>query len=285
MHQRRLGDVLVGAVGLGAMPLSMPGRPDEADAVRTIHAALDAGVSLIDTADAYGLDAAEVGHNERLVASALRSRSGDTSHVLVATKGSVRRGPGGRWQYDARPEYLRSACEASLRALGVERIGLYQLHRPDPTVPYAESVGALEQLRVEGKLAMIGISNASTEQLDEARSVTTVVSVQNHWSLDFRAGEADLRSCVERGVGFLAWRPLGGGDAARMLGEAHPAFGQVARERGVSAQRVCLAWMLAKAPTVIPIPGARRPQSIEDSAAAADLVLTPDELTRLDAEG
>ena len=152
MQQRMIGKTAVGAIGLGEMPLSVQNRPDEAAAHQVVHAALDAGVTLLDTADAYSLGADDFGHGERLLAAALRSCGGDTSDVLVATKGGHTRTADGSWELDGRPEYLRQACEKSLRALGVEAIGLYQYHRPDPEVPYAESLGALEELRQEGKI-------------------------------------------------------------------------------------------------------------------------------------
>jgi aryl-alcohol dehydrogenase-like predicted oxidoreductase len=163
MHTRRIGDVEVSAIGLGGMPMSIEGRPDEARSLATIHAALDAGVTLIDTADAYHRDAHEVGHNETLIAKALAShdRGGD---VLVATKGGHLRPGDGSWTLDGSPRHLKEACEASLRRLGVEAIGLYQFHRPDPRVPYAESVGAVRDLLDEGKIRLAGISNAGPDQ-------------------------------------------------------------------------------------------------------------------------
>ena len=283
MQQRRLADLTVSAIGLGAMPLSVEGRPDEDRAVRTVHAALDAGVTLIDTADAYALGHAEVGHNERLVADALRRWGGDRDAVLVATKGGHTRPPDDSWALDGSPEHLRAACEASLRALGVEAIGLYQFHRPDPAVPYAESVGALEELRVEGKIRLVGISNADPDQIELAMQTTRLAAVQNEFSPTFRSSLPELELCARHGIAFLPWSPLGGMSAASRLGQEHAAFAEVARERGVSPQQVCLAWELAQADVVLPIPGASRPESITDSAAAADLVLSPDELARLDA--
>ena len=283
MQQRPLGDRTVGAVGLGGMPLSIEGRPDEASAVRTVHAALDAGVTLLDTADAYCLGADEVGHNERLLAKALASWSGDRDSVVVATKGGHTRPPDGSWALDGSREHLRAACEASLRALGVESIGLYQFHRPDPQVPWAESVGALEELRVEGKVQLVGVSNADPAQIREAASITRLAAVQNELSPRFRSSEPEVDLCAELGVAFLPWSPLGGIAKAGELGSAHVAFAEVAAERGVSPQQVCLAWLLGKAPVVIPIPGARRVESILDSVAAAELQLSADELARLDA--
>ena len=282
MPSRRIGGVRVGAVGLGAMPMSLAGRPDEARSLRTIHAALDAGVTLIDTADAYCLGESEVGHNERLVAKALASWPGGRDGVLVATKGGHTR-PGREWGLDGRPEHLRRACEASLRALGVEAIGLYQLHRPDPKVPFAESVGALAELRAAGKVRMVGLSNVSVDQIELARRIVEVASVQNELSPRFRRSEGELAWCAAHHIAFLPWSPLGGFGRGGMLGQRHSAFAEVAGRRGVSPQQVALAWELAKAPVVIPIPGARRPETIADSAAAASLRLDDDELDRLDA--
>ena len=286
MQTRTIGRVTVSAIGLGGMPMSIEGRPDEARSVRTIHAALDAGVTLIDTADAYHLHAGETGHNERLIAKALASYPGDTTNVLVATKGGHVRPGDGSWTIDGSPKHLREAVEASLKALGVDTIGLYQYHRPDPKVPYEESVGVLKELLDAGKIRLAGISNASIEQIDIARRVLgegNLASVQNQFSPAFRSSEGELRHCAELGIAFLPWRPLGGSDRAGKLGTRHTAFGQVAEAYGVSPQRVALAWMLAKAPVVIPIPGASRPESIIDSAQAFQLALTTEELALLDA--
>ncbi|MFF8031914.1 MULTISPECIES: aldo/keto reductase [unclassified Streptomyces] len=284
MHTRRIGDVEVGAVGLGAMPMSIEGRPDPARSLATLHAALDAGVTLIDTADAYHLGADEVGHNETLIAEALASheRGGE---VLVATKGGHLRPGDGSWTLDGSPAHLRSACEASLRRLGVEAIGLYQFHRPDPRVPYAESLGALRELLDEGKIRMAGISNADPEQIRQANEILggRLVSVQNQFSPAFRSSEPELRLCDELGIAFLPWSPFGGISRAGGLASAHAPFGRIARAHGVSAHQVCLAWMLAKSPVVVPIPGASRPESIRDSVAAAGLVLTAEEVAELDA--
>jgi aryl-alcohol dehydrogenase-like predicted oxidoreductase len=285
MQTRKIDQVTVGAIGLGGMPMSIEGRPDEARSIRTIHAALDAGVTLIDTADAYHLHAGETGHNERLIAKALASYAGDASDVLVATKGGHIRPGDGSWTVDGSPEHLRTAAEASLKALGVDAIGLYQFHRPDPKVPYAESIGALKELLDAGKIRMAGISNASIEQIDIAVRVLgegNLASVQNQFSPAFRSSEPELRHSAELGVAFLPWSPLGGIGRAGRLGAQHAAFQEVADAHGVSPQRVTLAWMLAKAPVVIPIPGASRPKSIIDSAQAAGLTLSPAELTRLE---
>src|SRR4051812_26611501 len=254
------------------MPLSIEGRPDTDRAVRTIHAALDAGVTLIDTADSYHLKAGEVGHNERLIAQGLATYGGDTSHVLVATKGGHLRPGDGSWTIDGRPEHIRAACDASLKALGVEAIGLYQYHRPDPKVPWSESVGTLRELKDAGKIQLMGVSNANPKRIRESVDVLGgtgadgLASVQNEFSPRFRSSEPELELCAELGLAFLPWSPLGGIDSAGELGSTHAAFAEVAQEHGVSPQRVCLAWMLAKAPTVIPIPGSSRPETIQDSA-------------------
>ena len=283
MHTRRIGDVEVSAIGLGGMPMSIEGRPDEARSLATLHAALDAGVTLIDTADAYHLGADEVGHNETLIAKALAShdRGGD---VLVATKGGHLRPGDGSWTLDGRPEHLKAACEASLRRLGVEAIGLYQFHRPDPRVPYADSVGAVRDLLDEGKIRMAGISNADPEQIRQANDILggRLVSVQNQFSPAFRSSEPELELCDELGIAFLPWSPLGGISRARELGSAYAPFARIAEAHGVSPQRVCLAWMLAKSPVVVPIPGASRPETILDSLAAADLTLSAEEIATLD---
>ncbi len=285
MRNRTIGGITVGAIGLGGMPMSIEGRPDEARSIRTIHAALDAGVTLIDAADAYHMLAGETGHNERLIAKALASYPGDTTEVLVATKGGHVRPGDGSWQVDGSPTHLRQAADASLKALGVEAIGLYQFHRPDPKVPYAESVGTLKELLDEGKIRLAGISNATIEQIDIARQVLgedNLASVQNQFSPAFRSSEDELAHCAELGIAFLPYSPLGGIAQAGQLGSRHDAFQQVAEAYQVSPQQVALAWMLAKAPVVIPIPGASRPESITDSAQAATLTLTPADLTRLD---
>ncbi|MBQ0972052.1 aldo/keto reductase [Actinospica acidiphila] len=284
MYMRRIGEVEVSAIGLGGMPMSIEGRPDESRSLATLHAALDAGVTLIDTADAYHRDAGEVGHNESLIAKALSTheRGGD---VLVATKGGHLRPGDGSWTLDGRPEYLKLACEASLRRLGVEAIGLYQFHRPDPRVPYAESVGAIRDLLDEGKIRMAGISNANPEQIRQAQEILggRLVSVQNQFSPAFRSSEPELELCDELGVAFLPWSPFGGISKAGELGSTYAPFARVAQEHGVSAHQVCLAWMLAKSPVVVPIPGASRPESVQDSVRAAGLELSAEEIAELDA--
>jgi aryl-alcohol dehydrogenase-like predicted oxidoreductase len=281
VQQRRIGGVTVSAIGLGAMPLSTKEpRPSPTDAEAVVHAALDAGVTLIDTADAYARDESEFGHNEELVANALRSYG--RTDVLVATKGGHTR-RGRDWELDGSPAYLRRACEASLRRLHVDAIGLYQLHRPDPATPWEESMGALRSLVDDGLVRMVGISNADIAQIDAARAIVgdALVSVQNQFSPGYRSSAAELAHCAALGLAWLPWSPFGGVSAAGSLDAAAPAFAEVAEELGVSVYRVTLAWHLAQADVVLPIPGASRPASIVDSAAAADLSLSPEQFARL----
>jgi aryl-alcohol dehydrogenase-like predicted oxidoreductase len=283
MQQRTIGDLTVSAIGLGAMPMSIEGRPDADQSITTIHAALDAGVTLIDTADAYHRDAGEVGHNEELIARALRGRG--TDDVLVATKGGHLRPGDGSWTQNGRPEYIKEAAKASAQRLGVDAIGLYQFHRPDPQVPYADSVGAVRELLDEGVILMAGISNANVAQIDEANKILDgrLVSVQNQFSPRFRSSLGELEHCAELGIAFLPWSPLGGIRSAPELANRHAAFAEVAAELDVSVYQVTLAWQLALAPIVIPIPGASRPESIRDSARAVDVELTADQIARLSA--
>ncbi|SEH59569.1 MULTISPECIES: aldo/keto reductase [unclassified Leifsonia] len=284
-YTRTIGTMQVSAIGLGGMPMSIEGRPDRERSIRTIHAALDEGVTFIDTADSYHLHADEAGHNEELIAEALRTWGGDTSSVLVATKGGHLRPGDGSWTQDGRPEYLKEAAAASLRRLGGDAIGLYQFHRPDPRVPFAESVGAVRDLLDDGVIRMAGISNANPQQIREAQEILggRLVSVQNQFSPDFRSSEPELRVADELGIAFLPWSPLGGISSARALGSRFEPFQEVAAARGISPQVVALAWHLAQSPQVIPIPGSSRPETIRDSVTAAEVELTPDELTRLNA--
>ena len=283
MQQRTLGEQTVSAIGLGGMPMSIEGRPDQARSIATIHAALDAGVTLIDTADAYHRDAGEVGHNEELIARALREYGADTSEVIVATKGGHLRPGDGTWTQNGDPSYLKEAAKASAKRLGVEAIGLYQFHRPDPRVPYADSIGALVELLDEGVIARAGISNADVAQIELADQILggRLVSVQNQFSPRFRSSLVELEHCARRGIAFLPWSPLGGIAGSAELASRQEAFARVAADHGVSVYQVTLAWELALAPVVIPIPGASRPESIRDSAGAPDVSLTPAEIAAL----
>jgi len=285
MKTRQIMDRTVSAIGLGGMPMSIEGRPDEARSIATIHAALEAGVTLFDTADAYHLHADEVGHNESLIAKAIASWGGDTSQVIVATKGGHLRPGDGSWYVDGRPEYLKQAAHASLKRLGGDAIDLYHHHRPDPAVPYADSIGAIRDLLDEGVIRLAGISNANPEQIREAYDILggRLASVQNQYSPAFRSSQPELDLCTELGVAFLSWSPLGGIKSAADLGTRFAPFQQVADAHGVTPQVVTLAWHLAASPQVIPIPGASRPESIRDSATASELTLSADELDALNA--
>ena len=283
MKQRTIGNIQVSAIGLGGMPMSIEGRPDTQRSIDTIIAALDAGVTLIDTADAYHVGADEVGHNETLIAQALATWGGDSSTVLVATKGGHQRPGDGSWIVNGDPAYLKEAAEASLKRLGVEAIGLYQFHRPDPKVPYADSVGAIRDLLDEGKIQVAGISNANPDQIREAQDILSgrLASVQNQFSPAFRSSQPELELCHELGIAFLPWSPLGGIGKAGDLGEQFEKFARIGENHGVSPQQVALAWELSLSPQVVPIPGASRPESIRDSARAAELTLTEAELLDL----
>ena len=262
MKTRTIGNRTVSAIGLGGMPMSIEGRPDRDRSIATIHAALDAGVTLIDTADAYHLHADEVGHNESLIAEALQSWGGDTSDVLVATKGGHLRPGDGSWTLDGSPgapaRGLRGVAQAARRrgdrALPVPPAG--------PGVPYEESVGAIGELLDEGKIRMAGISNADPDQIRLAQEILggRLVCVQNQFSPAFRSSEPELRLCDEMGIAFLPWSPLGGISKAGELGSTFAPFEEVADAHGVSPQQVTLAWMLATSPVVDPDPGLVAPR-------------------------
>jgi len=265
------------------MHLSVQERPPEEQGVRVIHAALDAGVTLMDTADVYCLDDREIGHNERLIARALRSYQGNREQVIVATKGGMAR-PGGRWVTAGRPEQLRAACERSLKALNVEPIDLYQLHTPDQAVPLAESVGALAELRREGKIRRVGLSNVSVAEIREAETIVPVTSVQNRLNPFFREAlsEGVVEYCTGQGIGFLAYSPIGGGRLNRKL-PAHPVLRPMATRLGVTPHVLVLAWVLARSPAVIVIPSARTVEHAVDSTTAAELRLSEADLSAITA--
>jgi aryl-alcohol dehydrogenase-like predicted oxidoreductase len=272
----------VSAIGFGAMPLSIQGRPPEAEGRKVLHAALDAGITLIDTADVYCFDDDDIGHNERLIASVLRERP-DSSAIRVATKGGLRR-PGGEWTRDASPQHLREACEKSLAALATDRIFLYQLHAPDPKIPFARSVETLATLREEGKIAHVGLSNVSVDQIREARGIVEVQSVQNRLSPYFRDSLENgvAEECARERITFLAYSPLGG----KRLSKKIPNFvvlKKLAEKYGVSPYVIVIAWVRARGETVIPIPGASKPEHARSSARAAEVTLSAGELASIDA--
>jgi aryl-alcohol dehydrogenase-like predicted oxidoreductase len=272
----------VSAIGLGGMALSLTDRPPASQAIKVIHAALDAGVSLIDTADVYCLDDRDLGHNERLIAQALGSWSGARDRVLVATKGGMTR-PGGRWERNGHPDHLRRACDRSLQALDVERIDLYQLHAPDAGVPFAESVGALADLRAQGKIRWIGLSNVSVSEIEEASRIAPIQSVQNRLNPFFREAldTGVVAHCAAHGIGFLAYSPVGGGRLNKKL-PLHAIVAALAERHGATAHAVTLAWVLAQGPIVVPIPSARTVEHALDSIRALAVSLNEEELGAID---
>ncbi|WP_394847778.1 aldo/keto reductase [Pendulispora brunnea] len=274
---------VVTRLGFGAMHLSLAGRPSEADGERTLHAVFDAGVTLIDTANAYCIDDSDIGHNERLIARALASWRGDRERILVATKGGLRR-PRGEWPTDGRPSALREACEASLRALGRQVIDVYQLHAPDSKVPFTDSVGALARLREEGKIRHVGLSNVNVAEIEQARAIVPIVSVQNRFGPMSRDSERNgvIAHCAKQNIAFLPFGPFGGSRKAKALAELGT-LGKTAASYGVSPHRLVIAWILAKYPGLFPIPGSTRREAILDLVAADSMRLTPDDIQRIDA--
>lgn len=288
LSPRRIGSYTVAPIGLGAMPLSFGGERirSDAEADATIHAALDAGVTLIDTADIYAPAWDHMGHNERLVARALANYDGDTSAVKVATKAGITRSEGEAWGRNSAPEYLRRRLELALVALGRDQIDLFYLHRPDRTRVYSTVMETYATFKQEGLIAEIGISNANVEEIQIAIDVLgdgALAAVQNEFSPRFNhTSKPELDFCAKHGIAFLPFSPLGGtGGDAKRVGEKYPVIAEIARAHDVSPQRVTLAWELAMGDNVIPIPGASRPESIIDSAAAMHLNLSADEVQRI----
>jgi aryl-alcohol dehydrogenase-like predicted oxidoreductase len=272
-----------GRVGLGAMPLSTAGRPDRETAIATVHAALDAGLDLIDTADAYCLAEADTGHNEVLVAEALASYGGAGAPVVVSTKGGHVRDANGGWHTDGRPEHILGAAEASRTRLGVDAIPLYSFHRPDPAVPFLESVGALRTLLDRGVVASVGLSNVDVSQLAAAAEIVPIAAVQNSFSPYDVSSRPVIEWCEAHEARFVAYAPLGGAERAGRLGDdaVTGPHAEVAARHGVSVAQVVLAWILSVSPVTVVIPGARRSATILDAIGAAALVLGPDEVESL----
>jgi aryl-alcohol dehydrogenase-like predicted oxidoreductase len=267
------GDLEVDRLGFGAMRITGPGiwgpparPPDGPDgAIALLRRAVDLGVNFIDTADAYGPDV-----SEELIAAALAPYDG----IVVATKGGLTRSGPGAWSPDGRPEYLRGALEASLRRLQVDQIDLYQFHRPDPAVPFEESLGVFVEAREQGKIRHIGLSNVTLDQLDRALAMTEIASVQNRFSALDRGSRAVLDACTQRGIAFLPWAPLAGGQAA----DGAHALKALARAHSVTTGQIALAWLLAVSPVMLPIPGTSQIAHLQENVAAAEIVLTPAEL-------
>ena len=261
------GDLTVNRLGFGAMRITGDGiwgePPDRGKAIETLRTAVGLGVNFIDTADSYGPEV-----SENLIAEALYPYPDD---LVIATKGGLTRPGPNRWPPDGRPEHLRSACEGSLRRLRVEQIPLYQLHRPDPAVPYAESVGALAELQKEGKIRHVGVSNVSEAQLREAQRIVPVVSVQNRYNVTDRSAQQVLDVCEQESLVFLPWAPVQ--EAGRNIGVL-----AAARRLGVTEHQVVLAWLLASSPAMLPIPGTGSPEHVAENIAAAGIELTGNEV-------
>lgn len=269
------GELHVNRMAFGAMRLTGPGiwgpPRDEPEARRVLRRAVELDVDFIDTADSYGPEV-----SERLIGETLRPYP---EGLVIATKGGlVRPGPG-RWPADGRPEHLRAALEGSLQRLGVERVDLYQFHRPDPRVPFDESVGTIVDLQREGKVRLIGLSNVTVSQLRSAIEMTAIASVQNRFNLTDRHSDDVLHVCEQHGIAFLPWAPLGQADPARLGGPLR----ELATAHGVSPGQVALAWLLARSPRMLVIPGTSSVAHLEENVASAGLALEPDELRRLDA--
>ena len=268
-----LDDLVVNRLGFGAMRLPGPGvwgEPEDPEATKgVLRRALELGINLIDTADAYGPEV-----NERQIAEALYPYPED---LVIATKGGLTRSGPGKWERDGRPEHLREACESSLLRLRVERIDLYQLHSPDPEVPFEESVGALAELRSEGKIRHVGLSNVSAEQLEQAQQIVPIVSVQNRYSLVERFSEDVLEICGRDGLGFIPWFPLATGRLARPGGP----LDEIAARYNATPAQVALAWLLAHSPVMLPIPGTSSIEHLEENVAAAAIELDEEEVAKL----
>ena len=272
----------VARMGLGGMPLSIQGRPERPQAKEVIRRAVELGVNFIDTADVYCLDDADLGHNERLIGEAL-DELGARDDVLVATKGGLVR-PEGRWERDGRPEHLRRACEHSLRMLGTDRIALYQLHAPDPRVPFADSVGEVARLYEEGKVVAVGLSNVSLMQIQAALAIVPVTSVQNRYNPWDRSSELEgiIRYCDQSSITFLPYSPVGGRRRVELLRQSEEMRAIGRRHGDATPEELVLAWMLGVSPSLVPIPGAKRVESIESSVRAESLRL--DDRTRRELE-
>jgi pyridoxine 4-dehydrogenase len=267
------GDLEVRRLGFGAMRITgkgIWGPPEDPEgALRLLRRVVDLGVNLIDTADSYGPEV-----SENLIAEALHPYP---DGLVIATKGGLRRTGPGEWPRDARPERLKECCEASLRRLRVERIDLYQLHAPDPEVPYEDSIGALKELQDEGKIRHVGVSNVSVEQLAQAREIVEVVTVQNRFNVVDRSTEDELDVCSDAGIGFIPWFPLAIGDLARDGGP----LADVARAHDATPGQVALAWLLARSHVMLPIPGTSSIEHLEENLGAGELELSEAELDEI----
>lgn len=289
---RLIGDLTVSSIGLGCMPLSNPEMlPERERAIATVHRALDLGITLLDTSNIYAPAWDAVGHNEALVAEAVRTYTGpaDLTSLVLTTKGGIVRGEGETWGRDSSPSALQRACEDSLAQLGVAVIDLYQHHRHDPSIPYADQMRAMDTLKQAGLIRRIGLSNVTADELAVALDVLGgpsdggVVSVQNEYSPRYREDADVLVRCTELGIAFLPWSPLGGANQAREVGSHYAAFGEVGDEVGATAQETVLAWLLRISDVMIPIPGATRPATVDSIVRALTVSLSDDQFARLQA--
>jgi aryl-alcohol dehydrogenase-like predicted oxidoreductase len=285
METKQLGntDVTISAIGLGGMPMSLSSRPPESEAIAVIHRALDLGVTLIDTADSYCQDESDKHHNEQLIHKALQQYTGDTSQVTVATKGGLMR-PNGSWTRNGEPDHLRQTIRISFEALGGSKpIDVWQYHAPDPNYTIEEALTPAKEAVAEGLIRFVGVSNFSVEQIKRARDVVEIVSVQNQYNPWYRQPESDgvLEYCETEGLTFFPWSPLGGSRRVSALGDI-PVIAELAQEKGVSVYQIVLAWLRAKSPCVVPIPGASKTSSIEDSVHTVEVKLSEQEVQRID---
>lgn len=285
METKRLGktNINVSAIGLGGMPMSLSSRPPESQSIQVIHRALDLGITLIDTADSYCKDETDKHHNEKLIAKALSEYTGDISNVIVATKGGLMR-PNGSWTRNGNPEHLRTTIRESFAALGGEKaIDLWQYHSPDPEYSIKESLTVAKEAVAEGLIKYVGVSNFSVEQIKRAREIVEIVSVQNQFNPWHRQPENDgvLSYCERESLTFLPWSPLGGSRRVGSLGDVE-AIAKLATEKGVSVYCIVLAWLRSKSPSILPIPGASKVASIEDSVRALKVTLTEAEIAKID---
>ena len=279
MQMKPLGttSLHVSALGFGGAPLSVQGRPERPQAEHTIRAALESGITFFDTADTYSLGEHDLGHNERLFLDTIPAGLG----CVLATKGGLAR-PNGEWTYSGHPQALRAACERSLTLLQREAHPLYYLHAPDPEVPFEESFGELTRLQAEGKIEHLGLSNVSMAQCETAFRMANVAAIQNRFHFFDRRSLDVLNYCADHHISFVAYSPNGGPGQASKLKE-HPLLQELSQQYEVSVHQIVLAWMMALSPQLIPIPGATRPESIRDSAKAAQLSLASDDLAKLNA--
>ncbi len=285
METKPLGNtgITVSAIGLGGMPMSLSSRPPAAQAIATIHRALDLGVTLIDTADSYCKDESDKHHNERLIHKALQAYGKETTNVMIATKGGLMR-PNGDWTRNGNPDHLRETIHTSFEALGGDQpIGLWQYHAPDPDYSIEASLKPAKEAVVNGLIRFVGVSNFSVEQIKRARDVVEIASVQNQYNPWHRNPETDgvLEYCDRERLTLLPWSPLGGSRRFSQIKEIE-AIVQLAQAKGVSVYSIVLAWLRAKSSSVIPIPGASKPESIEDSVTAASIDFSPAEVEQID---